>query len=135
MRKDQYDTTVTVDGTDLGTFDSLTGGEVDTDELTYRPGAMGARISLGGVVNVGAVVVGRLYQLERDHLNIHWLMGRAGKADVVVKKQPLDVDGNAFGRPLTYQGKLKRVSPPEVDSEASEAAIIEIEVTPLGTVA
>jgi hypothetical protein len=70
------------------------------------------------------------------HTKIHALLARVGKATIVVKKQPLDVDGNAGAlRPLTYTGKLKRVHPPEPDSESSDAALLELEMTPVGTVA
>lgn len=133
-RLDQYDVRVSVDGTDLGTYDKLTGGEVDSEETTYKPGAMGPRVSLGGSVNVGTVVVSRLYDLARDHQIVHWLIGRAGKGQAVVSKQPLDIDGNVFGRPIVYSGKLKRVTAPEADSESSDPALIELEVTPAGTV-
>lgn len=135
MRQDQYDIKVSIDGVDLGTFDKLSGGEVDSEETTYKPGAMGARVSLGGSVNVGAVTVSRLYDLTRDHGIVHWLIARAGRASAVVSKQPLDVDGNVFGRPIVYSGKLKQVNPPEVDSESSDSALIELEITPAGTVA
>lgn len=133
-RRDMYDTRVSVDGKNLGTFDVLTGGETDTDELTYKPGGMAPAISLGGSVTVGQVVVSRLYALDRDHASIHWLMSRVGLGDVVINKQPLDVDGYAFGKPLVYRGKLKRVTPPEVDSTSTDAATIELEVTPAGRV-
>jgi hypothetical protein len=135
MRQDQYDVKVSVDGQDLGTWDKFTGGEVDSDETTYKPGGMAPRISLGGSVNVGAVTVSRLFDLTRDEPIVHWLISRAGKGQAVVSKQPLDVDGNVNGRPLVYSGKLKQVNPPEVDSESSDAALIELEVTPAGTVA
>jgi hypothetical protein len=135
VRQDQYDVKVSVDGVDLGTFDKLSGGEIDSEETTFKPGAMGARISLGGSVNVGSVTVSRLYDLTRDHAIVHWLISRAGKGSAVISKQPLDVDGNVFGRPIVYSGKLKQVNPPEVDSESSDAALIELEVTPTGTVA
>jgi hypothetical protein len=36
---------------------------------------------------------------------------------------------------LVYRGTLKTVTPPEIDSESSDAAVLEIEVTPAGTVA
>jgi len=136
-RKDMYKVTVTIDGRTLPAptaWDTLTGGEIDSDELKYKPGAMAPEISLGGSVTVGQVVIGRVYDLDRDHTNVHWLISRVGKAHVVVKKQPLDIDENAFGRPLVYQGKLKRVTPPEVDSTSTDAAIVEIEITPEGTV-
>lgn len=134
-RLDQYDIGVSVDGVDLGTFDKMSGGEVDSDETTYKPGGMGARISLGGSQNIGTITLSRLYQLTRDHLNVHWLITRAGKGQVVIKKKSLDVDGNVFGAPLVYTGRLKMVHPPEPDSTASTEALIELEVTPTGTVA
>lgn len=135
MRKDQHRVTVIVDGTNLGVFDVLTGGETDSDELKYRPGGMAPVISLGGVVTVGQVIVSRIYQLQRDHLQVHWLLGRVGKGNVVVNKAVLDPDGNAFGKPLVTKGVLKRVTPPEVDSNATgDAATIEIEITPEGVV-
>lgn len=133
-RQNEYAVTVTIDGIDYGVYDKLSGGEVDSEELTYSPGAMAPKISLGGIPTVGQVVISRLYVLERDHLTVHTLMQAVGKADAVIKKQPLDSDRNAFGRPLTYSGKLKRVSPPEHDSESTDAALIEIEITPAGTV-
>jgi len=134
-RIDQYDIGVTVDGRDLGTWDTFAGGEVDSEETTYKPGGMGERISLGGSVNIGNVTVGVLYDLQRIHTITHWLISRVGKGWVVIKKQPLDADNNAFGDALTYQGRLKQVHPPEPDSEASDAAKIELEITPVGTVA
>ena len=134
MRQDEYNVTVTVDGRDLGTFDKFTGGEIDSEELTYKPGAMGPRISLGGSVNIGNVTVSVLYRLETIHAAVHWLISRVGKAAVTITKQPLDVDGNAWGKPLTYQGKLKQINPPEHDSESNDAALLELEMTPAGSV-
>jgi hypothetical protein len=98
------------------------------------PGAMGPRISLGGAVTIGNVVVSVLQDNARFQPLIHWLLSRVGKADMVVSKQPLDVNGNVYGRPLTYAGKLKQVTPAEHDSESSDAALLELEMTPAGTV-
>jgi hypothetical protein len=134
MRKDQHRVTVVVDGRNIGVWDVLTGGETDTDELTYKPGGMAPALSLGGVVTVGQVVISRLYTLQRDHVLVHWLLSRVGKGDAVVNKAVLDPDGNAFGQPLVTRGKLKRVTPPEVDSTSTDAATIEIEITPQGVV-
>jgi len=134
-RVDQYDITVAVDGRDLGTWDKLTGGEIDSDDTTYRPGGMAPRVSLGGAQSVGNVTVSVLYDLQAIHPLVHWLISRVGKGIVAIKKTPLDADGNAAGRPLTYSGRLKQVHPPEVDSEASDAGLLELEMTPSGTVA
>ena len=134
-RIDEYDVKVTVDDVNLGTWDKLSGGEIDSEETTYKPGAMGSRISLGGSVNVGNLTVSVLYDLATIHSQFHWLASRAGKGAVTITKQPLDVDRNAVGRPIVYTGKLKMVTPPDVDSEASDAALLAIEVTPNGSVA
>jgi hypothetical protein len=135
MRKDQHRVTVNVDGKRLGVFDVMTGGETDSDELKYRPGGMAAVISLGGVVTVGQLIVSRLYELDRDHVNVHWLLSRVGKGQVTVTKTVLDPNKNPFGDPLVTKGVLKRVTPPEVDSNATgDAAIIELEITPEGVV-
>jgi hypothetical protein len=134
-RLDQYDVGVSVDGVDLGTFDKMSGGEVDSDETTYKPGAMGSRISLGGSQNIGTITLSRLYDLTRDHLIVHWLLSRSGKGWAVIRKKSLDVDGNVWGRPLVYSGRLKMVHPPDPDSTSSTEALIELEVTPTGTVA
>jgi len=135
MRKDQWNTTLSVDGKNLGTFDVKTGGETDTDELTYKPGGMAPQVSLGGMVTVAAVVLNRLYRLDRDQGFAHWLLGRVGKGKAVVHQQPLDPDGNAYGKGFTINGTLKRVNLPEVDSNATDPALLEIEITPYGTVA
>lgn len=138
MRQDQYAITFNVDGTDLGVWDKLSGGEVDSEETKYKPGGMGAMVTLGGSVEVGTVTISKLYTLPDFHGaadRIHWLIGRVGKATCTVNRQPLDTDGNAYGRPLVYTGTLKSVTPGEVDSESSDALQLECEVTPAGTVA
>jgi hypothetical protein len=135
MRKDQHRVTVVVDGKKLGVFDVLTGGETDSDELKYKPGGMAPAISLGGTVTVGQLIVSRIYQLSRDHAQVHWLLGRVGVGQATVTKTILDPNKNAYGKPLVTKGILKRVTPPEVDSNATgDAAIIELEITPEGVV-
>src|SRR5215475_3364414 len=130
MRQDRFRVTAAVDGRDLGVFETFSGGEVDSEETTFKLGAMGPRVSLGGSVNVGNVTIGSLFDLSRWQPIIHWVISRAGKGTLTVKKQPLDVDGNAFGDPLTYTGKLKQVNPPDVDANSSDAAVLELELTP-----
>ena len=134
MRQDQWRVSCIVDNVDLGTFDKQSGGEIDSEETTYKLGGMGPRISLGGSVTPGNLTVQVLYDLATIHPVVHWLAQRAGKGEMKVIKQPLDVDGNAFGRALSYRGKLKQVNPPEVDSESSDAALLELEMTVSGNI-
>ena len=135
-RQDQYNVTVVLEANgaamprmDLGTWDKMSGGEVDSEETKYRPGNMGAEVTLGGYTTVGNVTVSRLYDLARDHGVIKSIVNRVGKVNVTVTKQNLDTNGSPFGTPLVYKGKLKRVTPPEVDSESADAAMVEIEIT------
>jgi hypothetical protein len=134
-RSDQFDVTVTVKHSSLvpdlslGTFDTFSGGEVDSEETKYWPGGLGQQISLGGRRTVGNVTVGRLYSLTNDHKNMAKLMGLAGRATVVVTKTSLTPDGVATGDPLVYTGKLKSVTPPDHDSESSDASTWEMEVS------
>ena len=133
-RQDQYAVGVTIAGVDLGVWDSLDGGEVDSEEAKYRPGGMAPQVSLGGYRTVNNVTVARLYRLDRDHQIAHWLLDQVGASDVTVTKQPLATDGSAFGKPIVYQGKLKQVTLPTHDSESSDAAKVELEVSSASTV-
>src|SRR4051812_2915962 len=112
-RVDQYDITVQIGGTRLGTWDKFSGGEIDSEETKYKPGAMAPQVSLGGSVMVGNVTISRLYVLNGDHGRAATYKSWVGKAAVTVTKQPLDVDGHPFGSPLVYNGTLKRVTFPE----------------------
>lgn len=128
----QYDVRVDVifngETTQLGTFDKMSGGEVDSSNKKYRPGGMKKIKNLGGRRLPSDCTVSRLCELEGDHQRLGWLMEIAGKADVVITKQPLDVNGNAFGDPLVYTGKLKKVSPPDADSESDDEQTLELEI-------
>jgi len=116
----------------LGVFDKLTGGGLDSEEYKFRPGGMGPVASLGGSKTTDNLVISRLYRLGRDHDSLQMLLDGVGKAKVIVTKQPLDTDANVYGKPIVYNGTLKRVTPPEHDSESSTAGLIELEVTPEG---
>jgi hypothetical protein len=89
-------------------------------------------ISLGGKVNPSNVVVSRLYRLNRDHTNLQRLLNGVGKVTMRVLRQPLDIDANPYGSPIVWNGILKRVTVPEVDSESSDPGLLELEMTPAG---
>ena len=68
-REDQYNVTVVVGSSvvgQLGTFDKMSGGEIDSEEAKYRPGNMGAEISLGGYRMVTNITLSRLFVQGRD---------------------------------------------------------------------
>lgn len=134
-RKDQYSVGVSINSVDYGIWDKMTGGEMDSDEKKYKPGGLKPEISLGGTRTVTNVTVSRLYDLNRDHTKVKDIIAAVGNATVNIKKQPLDVNGSAFGEPIVYQGKLKSCKPPEADSESGDAAMVEIEVSTAGIIA
>lgn len=115
----------------MGEWDKFSGGEVDSEEKTYTA-ARGVKESLGGQISVGNVTLQRRYKLSRDHARIGILIALVGRGEGTITKAPTDtsyaVDISAGGA-LGYIGTLKRVAPPEVDSESNDAAMIELEFT------
>jgi len=128
-REDQFSVSVVVDGRSLGIFDRKEGGEVDSEELKYRPGGMAPQQSLGGFQNVGNVTVSRLFDLSRDLPNVPFLSHRAGKSDMTIVVQHLDLDGNPFGKPYTYAGTFKQYTLPDHNSDSSDAAMVSLEMS------
>jgi hypothetical protein len=133
-RQDTYAITVSiahpVNGTMLnyGIWDKMTGGGVSSSAASYRPGAMAPPVSLGGQRVTANIVVSRLYRLGRDHDVVGQMLDSVGRSKMTVSKQPLDIEGNVYGDPIVYNGKLDRCTPPEIDSEGNAAGIIELEM-------
>src|SRR4051794_14408166 len=96
IRLDTRAVTVTIfkPGTDVpiikGIWDKKDGGQVDSEENVYHPGAMVDPVSLGGRRTVDNLTLSRLCRVGRDWEVIPALVNAAGKADVVVADQPLD---------------------------------------------
>lgn len=128
-RQDTWVLRLTVDGESFGIWDKKNGGEVDSEDTKYYPGAMAKQISLGGRKTTGNVTLQRLYDRVDDHDRINTLLAASGKGVATVTQRPMDPDGIEYGRPIVYQGKLKKVAPPDVDSESSSAAIYEVEIS------
>jgi hypothetical protein len=133
-REDTWLISLSIDGRDLEVWDKISGGEVDSDESKYRPGGMAAEVSLGGSRTLGELTLSRAYDYLRDHPLIPWLISRVGAGRCIVGRQPLDVNGVPQGSPTTYTGTLKTVTLPDTDSMSNDAALIELAVTPDGTV-
>jgi hypothetical protein len=134
-REDTWLITLSLDGRDMGVWDSKDGGEVDSEESKYKPGGMAAEISLGGSVSIGNLTIKRYCDRERDWPVIKWLAGRSGKGRGTIGITPLDVDGVRAGDPLVYTGTLKQVKFPDIDSTGGDAAQLECEFTIDGQIA
>lgn len=141
QREDLYNLSVTIYGVDGNTqnswtFDKMDGGDVTAKETKYRPGnGTNDEVSLGGATSVSNITVTALMTYSM-YQQLTWLMNQTGKATMVVTKQPLDVDGAAFGKALIYKGILDGVTPPKTDSSSDAAgtlALVQSSVTPVTT--
>jgi hypothetical protein len=132
-RQDTWNVILTVAGHNFGVWDKKTGGELDSDEVKYYPGGMAQAQSLGGRVTPGNITLQRLYDRDDDDQYIQVLFNVVGKGKAVVTQRALNIDGKGYGKHIVWTGKLKRVLFPDVDSEATSAAMIEVEITTDGT--
>jgi len=117
---------LTIDGTDLGVWDTWAGGDMDTDSVTYRSGGEAIAESLGGPTSFGDITIGRNYRLARDNGVIGFLLNKCGIGNCKVQKQPLDRTYQPYGKPIVGTGILKTVTDPKVDSNNNNAAIISV---------
>jgi hypothetical protein len=131
-RQDQFTITLEVNGKSWGFWDKKTGGEIDSDEVKYYPGGTDQSVSLGGRLTPGNVTLQRLFDRFDDSPRIPELFQAVGKKEAVVTQRPMDRDGNPQGRRIVWTGTLKRVLIPDVDSEATSAALLEVEITVAG---
>lgn len=127
-RQDTFVIRLTINGESFGIWDKKTGGELDSDTTTYYPGAMRAQQDLGGRKTAGNITLQRLYDRFDDHDRINTLLAGAGRAKCTVSIRPMDEDENEYGKTIVWNGRLKRVLPPDVDSESSAAALYEVEI-------
>lgn len=128
-RQDTFEITFECAGHLFGIWDKKTGGELDSDDIKYYPGAMGQVQSLGGRVTPGNLTIQRLYDRDDDHSSIQLLFNLVGKGACKVSQRPLDLNGIGVGKRILWTGKLKRVAVPDVDSESTSAALIEVEIS------
>ncbi len=118
--------TVTVDGQPLGIFDSRTGGESDSEVSKRHVGGQRTQKAYRGLRTVGDLTVSRGYERERDHELARGLEKRAGLASASVSEQPLDDEGNAWGKPKTWTGILKSVNTGDYDAASGEPRMLEL---------
>lgn len=117
----------------MGTFDSISGGESDSESTKYARGGLADEEPLGGRKTVGDVTIGRLYDTYMQN-NEAWIDDATGKGTLTITKQPIDDDGNSFGPKRVYTGKLITMTPPDHDSMSSDAARIELVCSPKGSI-
>jgi hypothetical protein len=128
-REDTHLLTLVIDGKDLGIWDKKEGGEIDSEENKYKPGNMASEISLGGTKTIGNTTFRRLFDWSRDDPLLPWLYPRVGNGRGALGVQMLDIAGNPKGNLMTLGGTLKTLTPPDLDSESNDPALISLEFT------
>src|SRR5262245_29831323 len=131
-REDTHILTMSLDGgpagvKDLGIWDQKEGGEIDSEENKYKPGAMAGEISLGGTKTLGNLTFRRYYDWARDDPIMGFLIRAVGAGRGILGIQMLDVHGNPQGGLLGYGGTLKTVTPPDLDSTSNDPAMLSTE--------
>lgn len=120
--------TVAVDGVDLGSFMTKSGGQSSGESLKIRPAGGENEIALASVKSYDPVTVAKLYTDDMRAKRL-WLDSKVNKAQMVVSSQRLDADDNPFGTPDVCRGLLIRFTPPDDDANASTEALCELEMS------
>lgn len=124
----QFLVTLVVAGRDLGVFDTLKGGDSTVKSSMHRPGGMGPEKSYRGLPTYGTITVDRVLERERDWEIVRWLEDQAGGVRAQATRQPLDEQGNAWGTPMTWSGRLGTVKHGDTDSTSSNPLMFQVDI-------
>jgi hypothetical protein len=131
-RQSTFRVTLTVDGQDMGVWETKNGGATSGNTTQIKPGAMSPPKSLGGTPTTDTITLTRNYDRVRDHPNRGFMLARVGKGLCVVREQPLDNDGNAYGQPIVTNGTLDKYTPPDIDAGSDNSAEVSLDIVPNG---
>lgn len=128
IREDQADIRVTLDGVAYGdSWKSAEGGNLEADNAKTRPGGMGRQVDLGGPAERDDLTVA----IQLTDANTAWISAfenRVGVGAVKVGITWLGPERTPVGKTHTRVGTLKGVNTPDLDSESSDASLLEIVV-------
>jgi hypothetical protein len=121
-----YLVTCRVDGQDLGVWDTFSGGGPTTKTNMHRPGGMGEQVIYTSLPTYADVKVGRVLNDDRDWELSRRLATKCGRVRCSATVQPLDADGNAYGKSKTYSGILASLDDGKVDSTSEANKMLEL---------
>lgn len=136
MRQDQWLNTLTIAGKNYGVWDTLAGGDIAFSENKYKKGGMKPEKTLGGTKTVNNVTLGRLLDIEDadDWDLLKGLMVLEENTPATISRQPLDADGNPFGKPLGYTGLVLQAMPGDTDANQEGPQVWSVVISTDGTV-
>src|SRR5579872_7329226 len=125
----QFLVSVNINGTDLGVFDTYKGGDVQAKVTKHRPGGMGPEQGYPALPVYTDVTVSRVYDPTVYQEILRTLNAQAGRVPGSVAVQPLDANGNAFGKPIVYGGVFSNLKWGNVDSTSEKPRMFEIDLS------
>jgi len=128
IREDQADIRVTLDGIAMfGSWKSIEGGDLETDDAKTRPGGMGRMVSLGGPVDRNDLTATIQFS-DVVSLKHKAFEAACGNGRVKVAVTWLGPDRAPTGTSFSRVGTLKGCSVPDADSESSDPGMYTIVV-------
>lgn len=127
-RQDQFRVTLQVAGNNWGVWEKKSGGKLSGNTTSIFPGGMAPEEPLGGRPSSDLITLSRNYDRVRDHDRMNLLLPGVGKWECVVREQPLDQNGNAYGSPIVSNGILESVDRPQIDASSTASAEITVEI-------
>jgi hypothetical protein len=106
---------------DLGTFAQRSGGEKDSDTQQVYKGGMQPAEARPGRPTRSNITLTKPFEYG-DGAKIAAIDPRVGRAPIKCTSQPLDADGNPFGRGFVWTGILKGLTTPEHDAASTDNA-------------
>lgn len=120
-------TTLTIDGVFLGSWQSKTGGDSDSNTVQFQLGGIGGQVSLGGSPMTANIVLSRLEDAE-ILAHAKWLRSRAGRGKGTLTETLTDDEDMALGDPTVYSVRLKRAKGSDRNTNSNTAAEFEVEL-------
>jgi hypothetical protein len=124
----QWLPSLNVGGVDYGIFDRFTGGDVSATVNKHSPGGMGPEVTYLSLPVYADVTLTKVYNTQQDHARIAALHNAVGKQLATVTLQPLDDNGNPWGSPRVYQGRITAVKDGQTDSTSNAPRMFEIDI-------